>query len=215
MVLKSKTKFIKQVPLTPNEKDILEFIHSYISKNEYSPTFLEIKDRFEFKSFFSVQRYVKQLSEKGYLLAPGNNKKRAIEVVTPQDGEGKSVPLLGQVAAGLPIESLKYGEMVDVPPDMITSTGEFFALQVKGDSMIGDGIMEEDIVIIKKQATAFNGQTVVALIDNEATIKCFYKKKDGIELHSANSNYKPIYVKPDQNFSIEGILHGLIRKFKR
>ena len=125
----------------------------------------------------------------------------------------KTLPLVGRVAAGRPIEVLSQHEELEVPESMIEKTGTFFSLLVEGDSMIEDGILDGDFVVIKKQSTANNGDTVVALIDNEATIKRFYKKKNTIELHPANSNYQPIVVHPNTGFKIEGVLAGVIRKY--
>ncbi len=196
--------------LTPKQKDILDFISEQTNEKGFAPSQKEIAKHFGYSSLGTVQNYLVRLERNGYLEKPWNAK-RGMKVNT----DHSALPLLGRVAAGRPIETMLHNETVDVPISMLTPSGDFFALQVKGDSMINDGIMEDDIVVIRKQITAFNGQTVVALIDNEATIKCFFKKKDGIELHSANPKYKPIIVKPNQSFSIEGILHGLIRKFKR
>jgi len=120
------------------------------------------------------------------------------------------LPLAGLVAAGNPIEPVPQFELVDVPPSMLRG-GENFALQVKGDSMRDEGIHPGDIVIIRKQATAQNGQTVVALVNNEATIKKYVAKGNRIELHPANPKMKPIVVSVKDDLRIEGVMIGLIR----
>ena len=125
------------------------------------------------------------------------------------------IPLLGKVAAGNPIEAIEnYDQTIAVPNDMMRGPGKFFALRVQGDSMIEDGILEDDIIVCKHQNTANQGQTVVAVLEGEATVKHFFKKKDHYELHPANSRLSPIMVHPrDGNFQIVGTLVGLIRSY--
>ena len=118
--------------------------------------------------------------------------------------------MVGIVAAGNPIEPILQAELVEVPPSML-QTGENFALQVKGESMLDEGILPGDLVIIHKQRTARNGQTVVALVNQEATIKKYYRKEQQVELHPANASMVPIVVSPSDEFVIEGVLIGVIR----
>jgi repressor LexA len=120
------------------------------------------------------------------------------------------IPMAGIVAAGTPIEPIFQTEHIDVPPSMARS-GENFALRVKGESMRDDGILPGDIVVVHKQATARNGQTVLALVNQEATIKKYYRKAARVELHPANTEMKPIIVTPKDDFQIQGIVVGLIR----
>jgi repressor LexA len=121
-----------------------------------------------------------------------------------------NVPMAGVVAAGAPIEPIPQTEQVDVPPSMLRD-GQNFALRVKGESMREDGILPGDLVIVHKQTTAQNGQTVVALVNREATIKRYYQKQDRIELHPANATMQPIIVTPQDEFKLEGIVIGIIR----
>ena len=121
------------------------------------------------------------------------------------------IPLLGKVAAGQPIEHRKHQERIEVPLSMLKGAGPYFALQVSGDSMMGEGIWDGDYVVIRQQETANNGDIVVAEIGDEATIKRIYKKKNTIELHSANPKYKPIIVNEHTPLKIAGIYRGLIR----
>ncbi len=198
--------------LTPKEKKVLNFLQHYIKTHEHSPTFNEIQKHFDFASIFSVQRYLKQLEEKGHLKSAPKNKKRALELVSTNFASDRfKLPLLGKVAAGRPIEALLDHEFIDVPAMMIEGGGQYFALLVHGDSMKEDGIHDGDFVIVKKQSHANTGQTVVALVNNEATLKKYFKHKSHIELRPANSDYKPILVQSHQNFKIEGIYVGLIR----
>jgi repressor LexA len=121
-----------------------------------------------------------------------------------------TIPLAGTVAAGSPIEPIEQSESVEIPPGMLRG-GTVFALRVKGDSMKDEGILPGDLVIVRKQDTARNGQTVVALVNREATIKIYVKKDTHIELHPANVTMAPIVVKPSDEFHIEGVLIGVIR----
>jgi repressor LexA len=120
------------------------------------------------------------------------------------------IPMAGTVAAGAPIEPIGQSELVDVPASMLRG-GDTFALRVKGESMKDDGILPGDLVIVRKQDRARNGQTVVALVNREATIKTYVKKDTHIELHPANAAMQPIVVQPSDEFHIEGVLVGVIR----
>jgi repressor LexA len=123
------------------------------------------------------------------------------------------IALLGTVAAGNPIEPIPQTEVVEVPPAM-AGRGDTFALRVKGDSMRNEGILPGDLVIVQKQTTARNGQTIIALVNNEATIKTYYRKGGTIELHPANETMKPIVINPTDTFRIEGLVIGVIRYCK-
>jgi repressor LexA len=196
--------------ITKKQKQVYDYIKSYFSENGYSPTQDEIKLHFGFKSLGSVQKYIQYLTNAGYLKNSWNAR-RGLEPIIHNNENFSSVPLLGKVAAGLPIEAVENRENISVPANLIKQ-GEHFALQVEGDSMIEDGILEGDVIVIKKQATAQNGDTVVALIDNEATVKRFYRKSKNIELHPANSRMKP-FIYDSGDLSIEGIVVGLIRAY--
>jgi repressor LexA len=136
----------------------------------------------------------------------------AVEMALDQLSTGQ-LPMLGTVAAGAPIEPITQAELVAVLPPLLRQ-GETFALRVKGESMKDDGILSGDLVVVRKQNTARNGQTVVALVNNEATIKRYYRKEGRIELHPANEAMKPILVSPADEFRIQGIVAGVIRHFE-
>ncbi len=195
--------------LTRKQKEVFDYICAYIDEHSVSPTQIEIKEYFGFKSLGSVQDYIKYLVNGGYL----KNDPNAVRGLVPADQPEPSVeiPLLGKVAAGIPIEVVEGSETIPVPKTMIRQ-GTYFALTVSGKSMIEDGILDGDVIIIKKQNTANNGETVVATLDHEATVKRYYKKASTIELHPANSSMKPIQVL-DVDFQIKGILVGLIRRY--
>ena len=148
----------------------------------------------------SVARY-----EAGMRRIPG-----MVKVAIDQLDRSRAIPMAGLVAAGSPIEPIPQSALIDVPPSMLRG-GNTFALRVKGESMKEDGILPGDLVVIRKQETARNGQTVVALVNHDATIKTYFKKDSHIELHPANAAMQPIIVKPSDTFHIEGILIGVIR----
>lgn len=199
--------------LTPKELKILGFIRMYSEKHQCPPTYSEIQLKFGYKSASSVQQFIEQLVEKGYLEAPlGQSKKRALRLVDDPASELAHLPLEGEVAAGYLTEAVQNREPVAIPRSFLKNDADYFALKVKGDSMIGDCIMDGDIVIIKRQSSAHNGQTVVAMVDKEATIKRFYQKKMHIELHPANANFEIIKVNKTADFKILGILTSVIRR---
>lgn len=195
--------------MTPKQKRILDFIHAYRERNGYAPSQREIADAFGYRSLGTVQNFLVRLEREGYL-ARDWNAKRALRPVGIPRASGLELPLVGSVAAGRPIEAINIPDSLEVPPSMV-GHGEHFVLRVRGDSMIGDGILDGDYVVVRKQATADNGQTVVALIDGEATVKRLQKQGERIELLPANPTMQPIHVPPDAEFAIEGIVVGVIR----
>lgn len=199
--------------LTPKQKDFLAYLSSYIQQWRRSPSFDEICSHFGFRSYNTVTTYLKALEQKGYIRLPREkNRKRAIEVISPVETGRFELPLLGLVAAGKPIEAVEDLRAVEVPPSM-TGSGDYFVLEVKGDSMKEDGILDGDLVVIRKQATAENGETVVALINNETTVKKYYRMEDHVELRPAHTGMDPIRVKGD-DLHIEGKVVGVVRYYK-
>jgi repressor LexA len=199
--------------LTKKQKQVLDYITQYLNEFGYSPTQMEIKEHFGFKSLGSVQDYIKYLKSSGYLQNEANSVRGLIPVANDANQEEVfQIPLLGKVAAGNPIEAIEGHDTINVPKNMVRK-GDYFALTVSGLSMIEDGILDGDTIIVKKQNHASNGDTVIALKNNEATVKRFHKKANLIELHPANSSMKPILVDPSDQFEIKGILAGLIRVY--
>jgi len=196
--------------LTEKQKQVLGYISRYTDMWETAPSFDEICSEFGFSSYNTVTTYLKILERKGYIRLPKDkNRKRAIKVISPVETKRSEFPLLGRVAAGKPIEAVEDVSAIEVPSSMVGS-GDHFVLQVKGDSMQEDGIMDGDFVVVRKQPTAENGQTVVALIDNEATVKKYYRKRGYIELRPAHSGMKPIRIKKG-GIRIEGRVVGVMR----
>ena len=198
--------------LTEKQKEFLSYISQYMEDWGRSPSFEEICSHFGFNSYNTVTTYLKALERKGYVRLPKKkNQKRAIEVISPVETRRFEFPLLGRVAAGKPIEAIEDVNVIEVPPTMVGS-GDHFVLEVKGDSMKDDGILSGDFVVVRKQPTVENGQTVVALINNEATIKKYYKKKRKVELRPAHEGMESIVVRKG-DLLIQGKVVGLIRRY--
>ncbi len=204
--------------LTAKQKVFLDFILNSQKSRGYVPTHAEIATHFGFRSRATVTTYLEILERKGYLRREAHAW-QGVEVLMKKAPLAQAplyqIPILGKVAAGRPIESLKVEQSLEVPSQMVknfaTGFQDYFALEVAGDSMIGDGILDRDIVIVQRQLVAEQGQIVIAEVDGEATIKRFYKKKRHIELHSSNQKYPPILVYPEQDFKISGHFCGLLR----
>lgn len=195
--------------LTKKQKEVLDYITDYVRENTFSPTQKEIQENFGFKSLGSVQDYIKYLTNGGYLSNESNSVRGLMPATVQQNSE--EIPLLGSIAAGVPIEAIENSDMISVPVSML-GRGTHYALKVKGESMIEEGILSGDIAIIKHQTQADNGQIVVAVVDNETTLKRYFKKAKQIELHPANKTMKPIIIK-DRECEIRGLLVGLIRTY--
>jgi len=197
-------------PLTKRQQEIFEYISSYIDKNNYSPTYEEIKDNFGLSALSTVHEHITELVNKGYLLRDEKSP-RGIAVI-PKKKQYMEIPLLGLIRAGKPIEAIEtVNEFIRIVREPFLK-GNLYALKVEGDSMIEEGIFDNDIIIAKKQSVADNGDMVVAIIDeNEATLKKFYVEKNKIKLQPANPKYEPIYRK---DVEIRGVVVKIIRNFK-
>ncbi|HOD01410.1 MAG TPA: transcriptional repressor LexA [bacterium] len=206
------------VTLYKKQKQILDFISQYIQTNGCSPTLQEIADAMNLSSLATVHEHLQALERKG-IIKRYDGAVRGIEVVDSSINASLTaveLPLVGYIAAGEPIEAIE-NELttVMISSDMVSKSKRCFVLQVKGSSMINEGIMDGDYVVLKQQETAENGQIVVALIDNDfATLKKFYKEKDGkIRLQPANDNMDPIVVNSNQ-VKIQGVVTGIVRRYK-
>ena len=197
--------------LTPKQKKIFEYIKKYLKENDYSPSLKEIGKRFNLVKS-TVHQHVELLREKGYLKKI-ENQPRSIELNKKRGSSDLiSIPLLGTIAAGEPIEAIENKETIEVPKSQLSKSGEHFALKVQGDSMIDEGIFDGDTVVIRKQPDAENGETVVALVNgNEVTLKKVYKERNGFRLQPANPNLKPIFTK---ELTVQGKVVSVVRSFK-
>jgi len=194
--------------LTKRQKQILDHIKRYIKKHDYSPSIEKIGGHFHLSSTATIHQHIEALKSKGYL----KDEPRTIQISENKKSRDLTeIPLLGIIAAGQPIETYEDKETITVPKTSIGS-GEHFALKIQGDSMVDEGILDGDTVIIKKQPTANNGETVVALInDSEVTLKKIYKEKNGFRLQPANPDFKPIFTK---KLIIQGKVVRIIRSFE-
>jgi len=188
------------VNLTPKQKHVLDFIEEFTIENGYPPSLSEIAKKFN-KSIPTIFQFVQTLKTKGFL-EKENDVARGIYTQKPE------VFLLGKIAAGEPIEPLENPEPIEVPKEMITGLANYYALEVKGDSMIEDGIEDGDIIVVKHQNSAENGDRIVAITEKGATLKIFRQKTGKIYLESKNKKLKNIYPK---SLEIRGKLVGLIR----
>ena len=208
--------------LTFQQEKLLKFIIDYQKQNNVTPSFDEMKDGLDLKSKSGIHRIVSALEERGYIKKL-NNRARAIEIIKNVnliDTENRknknsviSIPILGKIAAGLPIEAISDNTNYIELPETLLKKGEYFILNVEGDSMIEAGIFDGDQVIIRKANDANNGEIVVALIDNnEATLKRIFKRGQQVALQPENSNYKTVIYGPDR-IQIQGVLKHLIRSY--
>jgi repressor LexA len=194
--------------LTKRQKEILDFIRSYRKDQGISPTQREIRERFGLSSFGTVQKHLKRLEEKGALSREWN---RSRGISPAEQPSTRSVSLLGLVAAGRPIEPFPEEESIEVPASLL-GKGEHFVLRVRGDSMIEDGIRDGDYVIVARRSQAQNGQTVVALVRGEATLKRYYGEGSRVRLQPANAAMKPLTYDV-RDVTVQGIVTGLMRSY--
>lgn len=198
--------------LTERQRDVLGFVRRTIQATGIAPTLQEISAHFGFSSTASAQKHVNHLVQKG-LLIRDRHQKRGLTLVEDRPMRDEAcLPLLGTVAAGSPIESLQQDEIVTVPKTM-AGNGRNFALRVTGDSMVDEGIHDGDLIVVRPQHEARDGETVVALVEDEVTLKRFFHLHDGtISLQPANQTMAPIVV-PAETVRIQGIVVGLLRTF--
>ena len=195
--------------LTKRQKQVLDFINNYIDKRDYAPSLEEIKKHLRLSSVSTAHYHVQALENTGYLRKEFNHP-RALSTIKSE--HTTEVPLVGTISAGQPIEAIEIpNETIALPRSEISASGKYYALRVTGNSMINEGIFNGDIVVIKKQESAKDGQSVVAIIDeNEATLKKFYRERNRIRLQPANPDLFPIYRK---EVEIRGVVVKIIRNF--
>ncbi len=211
--------------LTDRQRDILSFIEQFRNENGFPPTLREIGKKFGISSTFGVKRHLDALVKKGYISVE-SNASRGISfaqefkppdqhysnIIYARNEHFVNIPIVGRVAAGSPIlseENIEGTLLVDKA--FLKNSSDCFALKVRGNSMINAGIFENDFVVVSPQHFAINGQIIVARIDDEITVKKYYKKNNTITLLPENDQYEPIIVSENRDFSIVGKVLGLIR----
>jgi repressor LexA len=206
--------------LTDRQKDILDFIQQFAEANGYPPTYREIGKHFNIVSTFGVKRHIDALAKKGFIMVTSKTS-RTIAVVNDELNKFKNpndntigLPIIGRVAAGYPIlaeENIEGRLMLD--SSLIGNKESCFGLRVQGDSMINAGIFEGDLVIVSPQSTANNGDIIIALLHDEATLKKYERRNNKIYLVPENEKYKPIEVDNNEEFSIIGKVIGVFRTY--
>jgi repressor LexA len=202
------------MPLTKRQKEILDYIHGFIDEHGYAPSFEEIAHSFGYSSLATVHEHLSNLERKGYI-RKSYNESRSIEMV-PEDGtvSAMELPLLGTVAAGLPIEAIQDQESLAVPLDMVRPGKDNFVLRVQGNSMIDEQIRDGDYIVVSSQPTASDGEVVVALVGGDSvTVKRIFREAENrVRLQPANPSMDPIVVDAG-DVRVQGVVVGLIRRF--
>jgi repressor LexA len=198
--------------LSPKKQRFVDFIQNFTHDNNRPPTFVEIMGGLGIRSLGTINWYVNELEQEGVLQRMrGKNGKRALSLL--EQHINNRLPLLGLIAAGHPLEVFEDSEYMDVPPQYIKP--ENYVLKVNGNSMIDDQIRDGDYIIVKRVETANEGDTVVALVNNEATLKRYYLSDKGVELHPQNPDFDIIHVKSEDDFRINGIVLAVFREYNR
>ena len=198
--------------LTKRQKELFDYLDGYLASHGYAPTLEEIGSQFNLNSLATVHKHLTNLEQKGLIRRTWNHS-RAIELV-PQARLSNAVelPLLGRVAAGQPIEVLESNDTIAVPAEFVRRRNTF-VLRVVGSSMVGDGILDGDYIVVEERPTADNGETVVATLDGEATVKRFYRERGGrIRLQPANDTMEPIVAR-ERDVEVRGVVVAVMRKY--
>ena len=197
-------------PLTRRQRDILDFFQSYSREHGISPTLEEIAGNFGVNKV-TVFGHVAELERKGVLRRAGRGISRGLQLVSqdPAPPANLSLPVLGRIAAGAPIEALEVPETLDLA-DLLPPGREVYALRVQGDSMIEDAIADGDLVLVERRDTARNGETVVAIVEGEATLKRFYAEGGRYRLQPANAALRALVV---DEVEIRGVVIGVVRRY--
>ena len=199
------------MPLTRRQRQILDYLREYLDWYGYSPTLEEIADHFDLASLNGVYKHLKALQARGFIRRLANQA-RSIQLLNPEASLPTTLPLLGHVTAGQPVEAVVNVEEISVPESFLTRRRNY-VLRVRGDSMIDEHIQDGDYVVIEEREGARNGEMVIALIDGEnATLKKFYREDERIRLQPAHPTLEPIWVREDQ-IKIQGVVVGIMRKY--
>ena len=200
-------------PLTKRQREILDYLNEFIQQHGYAPSLEEIGHKFTLSSLATVHKHLTNLQEKGFIRRAWN-RSRSVELLPSRSGgRAVEVPLLGYVAAGMPIEAVAGNESIAIPESLISGKRDTYVLRVRGDSMIDEQIRDGDWVVVEDRKSADNGEMVIALVGGQdATLKKFYKENGRIRLQPANPAMQPIFVEPD-GVQIQGVVVGVMRKY--
>ena len=200
------------IVLTRRQKEVLDFVSRHIDRHGVAPTLQEIGRQLKLSSVATVHKHLRRLEDKGAIRRL-THQSRALALVPPaKTAAGARIPLLGTVAAGMPIEPIEVPGTIAIPEELL-GRGETFALRVRGDSMVDDGIHDGDVVIVESRRDAPNGATVVALVEGEATVKRFYRRRGRIHLVPANERMEPIVAR-EEDVEVRGIVVALLRRYR-
>jgi repressor LexA len=198
--------------LTKRQKEILDFVAGFIEDNGYSPSMEEIAEHFQFSSLNAVFKHLSALESRGYLHRD-SNRARSIQLSQEDTSGIQILPLYGYVAAGQPIEAVSSPETLQVPDSFLPRRGNYYVLQVQGESMIDEHIQDGDYIVVESRETAAPGEMVVALIDDEnVTLKKFYSEENRIRLQPANESLSPIILDATR-VKIQGVVVSVMRKY--
>jgi repressor LexA len=200
-------------PLTKRQREILDYLNEFIQQHGYAPSLEEIGRRFNLSSLATVHKHLTNLQEKGFIRRAWN-RSRSVELLPSRSG-GRAIelPMLGYVAAGMPIEAVASAEAISVPESLTGGKRDTYVLRVRGESMIDEQIRDGDWVVVEDRKSADNGEMVIALVGgHDVTLKKFYREAGRIRLQPANPSMQPIYVDPD-GVQIQGVVVGVMRKY--
>jgi repressor LexA len=199
--------------LTRRQKEILDFITAFIEREGYSPSMEEIAEYFHFASLNAVFKHLQALESRGHLRRDPN-RARAIEVSAPRASAVRGVPLLGNIAAGRPLEAIENQGTIAVPEEFLPRRGSYYVLRVQGESMIEDHIQDDDFVIVESRDEALDGEMVVALVDGEnVTLKKLHREGTHVRLQPANPAVAPLILESSR-VKVQGIVVGVMRKYR-
>ena len=206
-------RYNARMAITRRQKEILDFLESFVTRNGYSPSFEEIARGMGLKSLATVHKHITNLEKKG-LLDRVHNRSRSIDLLPPgtRTRASDSLPLVGQIAAGLPVETSEMPDSISLRD--VVGNRDVFALEVRGESMRDEHIVHGDYVLVERSRTAHQGEIVVALVHGaETTLKRYYSEGNMVRLQPANMEMEPIMV-PASQVSIQGRVLGLLRKYR-
>lgn len=200
------------LPLTKRQREILDYLSDFIQQHGYAPSLEEIGRRFGLSSLATVHKHLTNLQEKGFIKRAWNRSRSVEMVPTRTGGRAVELPLLGYVAAGVPIEAIVGSETIAVPEDLV-SRRDTYVLRVRGDSMIDEQIRDGDFVIVEDRKQATDGEMVIALLGgSDVTLKKLYRENGRVRLQPANPAMRPLVVDAD-HVQVQGVVVGVMRKY--